>query len=298
MPASRKIFILFLTAFAVGLICFAYGYFVEPYRLVVNHYEISLSRPDDALAGMKIVSIADLHSGSNGIDAAKLKLIVERVNEQQPDVVFILGDFVLKERDRTRPLRERRLLMPLEEMSAAISGIKAKHGVFAVLGNHDGWHGDDLVTAAVKDAGYTVLRNEMAVIEHNGRKVRIIGSHDHMKYDSWKQFDADMREIVANNDPEGGIIFLQHSPDIIEWINTHKTFGEDLKLMLAGHTHGGQVRFPIVGAPLIVSSYGQKYAAGHIKAHKTDLFVTTGLGTSVFPIRFLVPPEISVLNIK
>ena len=90
---------------------------------------------------------------------------------------------------------------------------------------------------------------------------------------------------------------MEHSPDILPIITGEMSISKDLKLILAGHTHGGQVWLPLIGSPVIPSSYGQKYAFGHIKENDVDMFVTTGIGTSILPFRFLVPPEIAVLTI-
>jgi predicted MPP superfamily phosphohydrolase len=102
----------------------------------------------------------------------------------------------------------------------------------------------------------------------------------------------------AKSEQVGGIIVLEHSPDIFYILQYHKTLGKDFKLMLAGHSHGGQVWFPVLGRPIVPLSYGQKYAYGHIRENEMDMFVTSGVGTSILPIRFFVPPEIAVLTIK
>ena len=96
----------------------------------------------------------------------------------------------------------------------------------------------------------------------------------------------------------GDLIVLEHSPDVFPWITQEYPISKDLKLFLAAHTHGGQVWFPVLGSLVVPSSYGQKYAYGHIKENDVDMFVTTGIGTSILPIRFLVPPEIAVLTIE
>jgi predicted MPP superfamily phosphohydrolase len=91
---------------------------------------------------------------------------------------------------------------------------------------------------------------------------------------------------------------LEHSPDILEVLAFHKTLGKDFKLMLSGHTHGGQVWLPVLGTPIVPSSFGQKYAYGHKRENDMDIFITTGIGTSILPIRFMMPPEIAVLTLN
>ncbi|NNE98085.1 MAG: metallophosphoesterase [Pyrinomonadaceae bacterium] len=103
---------------------------------------------------------------------------------------------------------------------------------------------------------------------------------------------------MADANLEGDIIILEHSPDIFPVVTGENSISKRTKLFLAGHTHGGQVWFPILGSLIVPSDHGDKYAFGHVRENGTDMFVTTGVGMSVFPVRFLVPPEIAVLTIR
>ena len=97
---------------------------------------------------------------------------------------------------------------------------------------------------------------------------------------------------------EGQLVVLEHSPDILYILNYWRHLNPDFKLMLAGHTHGGQVWFPILGAPFVPSSVGQRYTRGHVKEEGVDMFVTSGVGTSILPFRFMVPPEVAIVTIR
>ncbi len=145
--------------------------------------------------------------------------------------------------------------------------------------------------------GYWVLQNEIAVIRQNGVPLRLFGMKDHLKLDSWQTFDAMVRSVVAANPKDGQIVVLEHSPDILYILNYWKDLNPDLKLMLAGHTHGGQVWLPILGTPFVPSSVGQRYARGHVKEEGVDMFVTSGIGTSILPLRFMVPPEVAIVTV-
>lgn len=293
----RRLIPYILAGIVLSLSALAYGYFIEPHRLVINETELKIEGLDPAFDGLRIAAVADIHAGSHGVDAARMREVVDEINAQDVDVVVMLGDFVSQLNDG-KPIRERPLKMPVESLTEGLSGIKARYGVYAVLGNHDGWYDNTSVAEALRRAGIRVLENEVAFIERGGRKLRIFGMRDHLHMGTWATFDQDMRRAVASYERTGDIIVLQHSPDVFPVINAFKTFGDDFKLMIAGHTHGGQVRFPVLGTPIVPSAFGQKYAAGHVRENGKDLFVTTGIGTSLLPFRFLVPPEIAVLTLR
>ncbi len=288
----KKYFSIGTIVFLSGLIALAYSYFIEPNRLVVNETKIKIKNWNPAFNGLKIAVLSDIHGGSNKINEEKLQQIVEKTNEQNADVIVMLGDYVSEAGGPHSPLR-----MSMETIANNLKGLRATYGVYAVLGNHDWIYGDKEIAIELRRVGYQVLENEVAFVEKDGQKLRILGLKDHMSITNWDVFSGEIKSTLESKEQTGDIIVLEHSPDILYLIQTGMPDQNDLKLVLNGHTHGGQVWFPILGSPIVPSNYGQRYAYGHKKENNVDLFITTGIGTSILPFRFLVPPEIAVLRI-
>jgi hypothetical protein len=290
--AIRLIYAATLTAILLAALV-AYAYFIEPQRLVIERAELRIKDWNPALDGLRVVAIADIHGGSNGADAAKLFRVVEETNRQSPDMVVLLGDYVARD-----PSTPSGYAMPIREIAQNLAGMKAKYGVYVVMGNHDGGAATAELTAEFQAVGYAVLNGKLAVLDINGAKLRLLGLKDHMQITIWKLFSDDAKAMLASTEGQGDVVVLEHTPDIWPIITGEMAISKELRLILAGHTHGGQVWLPIIGTPMVPSAYGQKYARGHITDAAVDIFITTGIGTSVLPFRFMVPPEISVVTIR
>ena len=256
-----------------------WGFFIEPNRLITRQESITIDSWPKELSGLKIAVLSDIHAGSAFIDDAKLRLIVDRTNQLQPDLIVILGDYISGS-DRNANHVEPEVFAP------QLKGLHAPLGVYSVLGNHDWWYNGRKVRQALEQNGLRVLDDEVAEIQFRGTTFWLAGLAD-----LWTR--PQRVESTIAKIPEGQtIIALTHNPDIFPRVP------ERVKLLLAGHTHGGQVRLPLIGTVVHASDYGDRYLRGHVVEDGHHLFVTTGIGTSIVPVRFGVPPEIVLLTIN
>lgn len=288
----KKITWLILVLAFAGLIF--WSFYIEPSRLVVNNYPLKLQKWSTNQNGLKIVAISDIHGGSNFVTEERIREVVQKANVQNPDIVVLLGDYLSRQFSNRSELK-----MPLETVMENLKGLQAKYGVYAVIGNHDNEFGGAKVREGLENIGYKVLENEVVAIKHNGEWIRLLGIDDVLKAGNlWQQISDDLKSVLNKLEvKEGKLIVLTHNPDSIAYLTEELSISDDFSLLIAGHTHGGQCRFPIIGAPVVPSEFGQKYAAGQVRDKGIDVFVTTGVGMSVLPVRFGVPPEIAVLEI-
>lgn len=265
---------------AAFLLITAYAYFIEPRRLVISEAILKVPHWSKELNGFKIVAISDIHAGSNSITEERLQKIAEAANAQNPDVIVLLGDYVSQIRGMRGPLK-----MPIEVIAENLKGMRAKYGIYAVIGNHDHWYNEAKCREAFEKAGFKVLENEMASINLNRKTISLIGIEDF-----WKRYKVDIKDQLSDINPQENIIGITHNPDSFDQTP------DALSLLIAGHTHGGQVNIPFYGPPILVAK--SEYTRGHIEKDGKNLYVTSGIGTSGPPVRFGVPPEIAVITLE
>jgi predicted MPP superfamily phosphohydrolase len=282
MPKFRKKRSLLIAAGALALALVLTGiwaFLIEPNRLVVKEETIKLQNWPAGFENLKIAVLSDLHVGSPFIDVEKLHYIVLQVNAAQPDLIVLLGDFMIQDVVGGKQVEP-------EVIAENLKNLRARHGVFAVLGNHDWWYAAPRVRQSLEAVGIRVLDDEVQRIERNGQAIWLAGLKD--AWTNHTDIDGTLRHVTDENP----IVALTHNPDLFV------RMPQRVILTLAGHTHGGQVNFPFFGRTKVPSEYGQRFAAGHIVENDHHLFVTTGIGTSIIPIRFRVPPEIVILTLK
>lgn len=262
-------------ALALGL----WAFWLEPDSLTVNRVTVRLPAWPAAFENFKIVAVSDLHVGSPHIDLDKLRRVVRAINEEQPDVIVLLGDYVIQD------VVGGTFIAP-EDFAPVLGELRAERGVFAVIGNHDWWLDGGRVKRAFEQAGLRVLSNEAVRVERGGAGFWIAGIDDF--WSRHHDIAATLRQVTSDEP----VIALNHSPDIFPELP------QRVALTLSGHTHGGQVNLPLFGRRVVPSRHGDRYAVGLIEEGGHQLFVTPGVGTSIIPVRFRVPPEVSVLMVR
>lgn len=275
---KRVAVVLILITVGIGIVI-VWSTLIEPNRLVVHQEQIRLKRWPPELNGLKVVAIGDIHTGSAFIDTSKLETLVSLTNNQHPDLIVLLGDYVVTGRSY-------RNKVPPETTAQVLRALSAPLGVYAVLGNHDAWLDGPRVRRAFEQVGIQVLENTAIDLHPHEKSIYLVGLAD---YWTGPQLIDQTLNKIPDDVPT---VAITHNPDIFPRVPVK------VDLLLAAHTHGGQVKLPLLGSLVVPSEFGQRYAAGRVDENGHTLFVTTGVGTSILPVRLGVPPEIAVLTIS
>lgn len=284
-----------------ALACGLRAIWLEPASLTVAEERVGLRWP--APKPLRIAILTDLHVGSPFNGVSKLRRIVAATNEARPDLICLLGDLVIQGVIGGRFVEPETIAAELQQLHSGArvepkqlhsdagarvepKSFRSSTGVVAVLGNHDGWLDHDRVQRALEANGILVVEDRAVRIETAAGPIWIAGISD-----LWTGRHDIAAALASVPDDAAPVILLTHNPDVFPDVPARVT------LTLAGHTHGGQVRLPLVGRPIVPSQFGQRYAAGHVVESGRHLFVATGLGTSILPVRFRVPPAITVLTL-
>lgn len=241
----------------------------------VMHLTVRLESLPAGSRPVRLLLLSDIHVAGPDMPPERLVRVVEQANGLRPDVVLIAGDFVSEKRTATR-------LYPADAAIAPLAALEAPLGKIAVPGNHDHWFGIADVRRELERAGFTVLANAAV----RAGPLAIGGIDD--DYTGRADLPA---TLAAVDRLGGGRVLLSHSPD--PFPDLPASFG----LMLAGHTHCGQIRYPWGGSPATMSAYGDRYACGAVREQGNLLVTTAGLGTSVLPFRLFSRPEMWLIDV-
>jgi predicted MPP superfamily phosphohydrolase len=276
-----------LLAGAAGLIGLSaagtagYAAAIEPQQLVVTPYTL---KPRGWPAGRKltITVIADLHAGGPDMPLPNVQRIVDIANALKSDVIVMLGDYIARYRFAVERI-------PDPVWAAELARLQAPLGVWAILGNHDWWYDLAGVRNALAEVRIPLLENQAVLLGPEGERVWVAGIGDQIAYrighGRFRGVD-DLPGTLAQVTTDDPVILLVHEPDIFPRVPSR------VALTFAGHTHGGQIRVPLIWPAFVPSRYGKRYAYGHVIERERHLIVSGGLGTSIIPARFGVPPEI------
>jgi predicted MPP superfamily phosphohydrolase len=257
------------------------AWLIEPRALVVHRVEIVSANWHGP--PLTIAAIGDTHVGGPHVDAARVGRVVARINALRPDLVVLLGDYVYGHapQDARSPADNQEILGAI----ATFAALDARYGSIAVLGNHDGWYSREAITTALQNAGIAALWNRNVVIHRAGGAIVIAGLAD--PWIGRPDFAAALDGAPAGADT----IVLAHNPDLFA------SMPPGPALMLAAHTHCGQVTLPLLGR-LQLPIHHKQYACGRVDQRGQSLFVTAGIGTSIVPVRFGNPPEIALITVR
>lgn len=274
MNLSRRQFLKGLAG--AGVACAgtgAYSTLVEPHRISVERATVPVRDLHPGLNGFRLAVLSDFHLHP----FTRIELIADAVrvaNSLKPDLVALLGDYVDESVEAIR------------ELAPALGRLNARLGVFGVLGNHDLWKGPRLVREALQREGIHILRNEGLTLSRDGGSLHLAGLDD-----VWAGH-PNVEAAMASNRRNHPTIQLVHEPDYADVVaRDHR-----VALQLSGHTHGGQVRVPFLGA-LRLPSWGRKYQAGLYRVGRMHLYTNRGIGCVNFPIRLNCPPEVTELTL-
>ncbi|MFM5907406.1 MAG: metallophosphoesterase [Novosphingobium sp.] len=243
---------------------------------VVRRTEVILPGLPKDSPPLNIALLSDLHVADPDMTPARLSRIVAQVNALRPDYVMLAGDFITDRTLATRHYDYREALAPL-------TGLKPRIATVAVLGNHDYWRDPAQGYRELERIGARVLVNDSAQIG----PLTIVGMGDQMT--QHVNYVTAFARVGTDN---GKTIVLSHGPDVVP------SLPADVPLVLAGHTHCGQVAWPWGGSPAYMSNFGDRFACGRIVEGRMTIIVTAGLGTSVLPFRFLVPPDMWLITVR
>jgi hypothetical protein len=281
MPLSRR---QFLRISAGALVIGAAGdSFCEPLETGVTELSISLARLPIAFDGLRVAQLSDIHFNPFE-SSAHIGKIVERTNALRPDLVILTGDFVSAALGRTRDDSHAENAWPCSKL---LSKLQASFGCFAVLGNHDYYSNPTIVAEALQSEGrIKVLHNFSEPVERNGSRLWITG------IDNVTARAARPEKALQGIPPEECKIVAVHEPDFADQMRRYP-----VDLQLSGHSHGGQIRAPLLG-PLWLPAFARKYPMGHYIFGSYQLYTNRGIGMSGVPMRFLCPPEVTLFTLK
>lgn len=252
----------------------------ETPRITVKRYEVHLARLSAKLDGFRIAQLSDLHYDPL-YTAELVESAVSTINGWNPDLVVLTGDYV-----SAFARHHIATAASAESCALALSGLRPPFGILAVLGNHDHLSGPRVVTRSLESRGITVLNNQSLPIESNDGRFWVVGVDDVLN--GRPDLDLALQGVPRDE----ATVLLVHEPDYADYAVHHP-----VGLQLSGHSHGGQIRLPLIGPPYL-PQLARKYPEGFRWVGSLALNTNCGIGMSLLPIRLNCPPEITLLTLR
>lgn len=275
-PSNRRQFLRRLVAAPlVGVAATAaYANLIEPYHYWISETDVFIRDLPERFENFRITQLTDIHH-SRILGIGDIRRMISVAQRTKPDMFVLTGDYTTS---------YRRFIEPCAE---ALSTLNAPEGVWAVLGNHDHYTDPELTTRALRRQHIEVMDNFHTVLKRGPDSLQLSG------IDDWTWNAVDWTRALSGLNPETPTILLSHQPSVLDLPQT-----QNVSLILSGHTHGGQVRLPFVGAPARFATTDLKYDRGWFRKGETQLYVSSGTGVIGLPLRLGVRPEIAVLRLK
>ncbi|MCH5585619.1 metallophosphoesterase [Shimazuella sp. AN120528] len=253
----------------------AYSRWVEPYQLETTKIDITLPYLPASFHNFTICHFSDLHLGFH-LEIDDLSPLIYAIQNEVPDCICFTGDLFDKAPSKTK------------KTAKLLSQLEAPYGKYAVLGNHDNWSNQLSVKRVLKKAGFELLLNEHISLNRHTDNLYIAGIDD-----PWVG-EADIRKALGGIPKDACTILLSHEPDFAD-----EFYRYPIDLQLSGHSHGGQIRIPLVGA-LYTPPYSNKYPYGlnRVKGSHYQVYTTRGIGMTRMPVRFHCKPELTIITLK
>lgn len=270
---NRRSFLKLALSTGAAVLVGSYPIFIERNLVQLNRYKIPIPNLPLSFHGFTLAHLTDVHLGAL-VSPSFVEEIVHRANRLNTDIIVCTGDYV----------HQRNTIEEIDKVWPVLSKLTARYGVYSVLGNHDHWADTARSLYWLERSGQNI-RHQCKPI-YKGRERILLGGAG----DFWED-ELKINEAFSCSDQDDCKILLSHNPDSVD-----TDFQTPLSLVLSGHTHGGQVVLPFLGAPRLPVE-NKAYSSGLIRTPKTPLFISRGIGWSTLPVRFNCYPEIAVLEL-
>lgn len=274
MKLLRRLATLLLLVAVLVVAVIDYGYYGATRDPVVVRYSVGLAKWPAGAPPLRIVQLSDIHVAWPDMSIERVAGIVEQVNALKPDLVVITGDFV------GGKIWDRKVAN-LDEALVPLTKLRARYGIIAVRGNHDSSYWTPIVFARTP---IRMLQNRWIAVG----PITVAGVDD---LSAWLNPVTGAQRAVAGAPADLPLIMLSHEPDFFQWLP------KPVDLLIAGHTHGGQIVLPLLGTRSTGSRFTDRHLRGLFSEHGQQMIVSSGLGTSLVPLRIGVPPEVAVITL-